>query len=86
MPDSFKDSLNLPIAIPAWGLVLLLFGGVFTAGVTFQKLDQVIETTKKIDIIQERQINGLATLKTHDAQLQNHDARITILEQSLRHK
>jgi hypothetical protein len=86
MPDKFKDTLNLPIAIPAWGLVVMLIGGVFTAGVTFQKLDQVIETTKKIDVIQERQINGLATLRAHDAQLLNHDARITNLEQAMRQK
>lgn len=62
MPDRFKDTINLPIAIPAWGLITLLLGGVFTAGVTFQKLDQVIEQSKKIDGIQERQINAIARL------------------------
>jgi hypothetical protein len=62
MPDKFRDTINLPIAIPVWGLVTLLGVGVFTAGVTFQKLDQVIESSKKIDLIQERQINALARL------------------------
>ena len=80
MSDKFRDTLNLPIAIPAWGLVTLLLGGVFTAGVTFQKLDQVIETAKKIDTIQERQINALATQRGHDAMLQNHEQRISNLE------
>lgn len=80
MPDKFKDTVNLPIAIPAWGLVTIIIGGVFTAGVTFQKLDQVIETSKKIDILQEKQINGLATLSNVQSVVQNHEARIIDLE------
>lgn len=64
MQEQFRDSINLPIAIPAWGLITLLFGGVFTAGVTFQKLDQVIEQSKKIDGIQERQANSIARLSS----------------------
>lgn len=62
MTTAFKDTINIPIAIPAWGLISMILGGVFTAGVTFQKLDQVIETTRKIDGIQERQIAGLQRL------------------------
>lgn len=80
MPDKFKDTINLPIAIPAWGLVTILVGAVFTAGVTFQKLDQVIETTKKVDQIQERQINALAAIANLQQQTQGHEVRIASLE------
>lgn len=80
MPDKFKDTLNLPIAIPAWGLICMIIGGVFTAGVTFQKLDQVIESSKKIDLIQERQIGGLAAIANLQQQMQAHENRIGQLE------
>lgn len=80
MPDKFKDAINLPIAIPAWGLVTLILGGCFTAGVTLQKLDQVIETSKKIDVIQEKQIGALATVQNHTYQISNHESRILDLE------
>lgn len=82
MPEKFRDSLNIPIAIPVWGLVCMIIGGVFTAGTTFQKLDQVIESAKKIDAIQERQINALATIRTHEATLTNHELRISSLERA----
>jgi uncharacterized membrane protein YedE/YeeE len=83
MTPKFKDTINLPIAIPAWGLITMILGGVFTAGVTFQKLDQVIETSKKVDAIQERQIGGLAAIANLREVTQSHEARISNLERAM---
>lgn len=80
MAEKFRDTINLPIAIPAWGLITILIGAIFTAGVTFQKLDQVIEHSKKIDVIQERQITNVAAIANMQQQLQNHESRITDVE------
>lgn len=82
MPDKFRDTVNLPIAIPAWGIVTLIISAVFTAGVTFQKLDQVIERSKKIDQIQERQIANIAAIANMQQQVANHESRISAIERA----
>ncbi len=83
---SFKHTFNLPIAIPIWWLVTAIIGMVFTAGITMQKLDYVIAVTQKIDVIQQRQIDTIAVNRAQDAAIQNHEARLTYLENEARKK
>lgn len=95
MPENFKDTINLPIAIPAWGLICtlasVLIGGAYYGGGMVTKLDQLIELgreTKQIQVnqqqqldrINERQIGGLAQLSNHDQLLRALDGRVTQLE------
>lgn len=95
MSERFKDSINLPIAIPAWGLitalVTVLVSSAYYGGGVVTKLDQLIELGREtkqqqaaqqqqIDRINERQIGGLATLAQHDQSLRAMDARVSQLE------
>lgn len=95
MPERFKDSINLPIAIPAWGLITtlasLLIGGAYYGGGMVTKLDQLIELGREtkiaqaaqqqqIDRINERQIGGLATQANHEQMLRALDGRVSQLE------
>lgn len=95
MPEKFKDTINLPIAIPAWGLITALstiaVGGAYYGGGMVTKLDQLIELGREtkqiqgaqqqqIDRINERQIGGLATQANHDQLLRSLDARVSQLE------
>lgn len=84
MPEKYRDSINLPIAIPAWGLVVLLCSAIFTAGVTFNKLDTLIENSKStaatIATIQEQRRADYATVNTLQVQYQNHESRLSNLE------
>lgn len=81
---AFKESINIPIAIPAWGLLTLIAGAVFTAGVMFNKMDTLIEGDREnrgqITYIKERQINGLAAISTLQGQMQAHETRLTNIE------
>lgn len=86
MPEKFKSSFTLPVAIPIWWLVTAIIGMVFTTGVTMQKLNYVIEVTSKIDGIQERQIDAIAINRAQDEMLRNHEARLSNLENQGRHQ
>lgn len=84
MPEKFKSTVNLPIAIPAWGLVTLVASALFTAGVMFQKMDTLIEAVRdgkeQLASVKDRQATNSTALANHQFQMQNHEARITNLE------
>lgn len=87
MPEKFKDSINLPVAIPVWGLVTVIAGGVFYAGATLNKLNTLLEnygkTEQKVASIQERQIGEMAAIGNLQTQVQNHEMRIATTERNL---
>lgn len=76
MPERFKNSINLPIAIPAWGLITLLAGAIFTAGTMVNKMDSLIDTVRdskeQLATVKEKQIGGLAAIANLQQQQQNH--------------
>jgi hypothetical protein len=80
----FSDTINVPIAIPAWGLLTLIAAAVFTAGVMFNKMDALIETSRKsedkIAGITEKQILSLAAITSLQQNFQNLEARMSSLE------
>jgi len=80
MPDKFKDTINVPIAIPAWGLLTMLAFGIFTAGMFNQKLNQLIEQAPLVSMIREKQIGGLAAIETLRDGQNRLEARVTNLE------
>jgi hypothetical protein len=80
MPEKIKETISMPVVVPVWSLLTFLAGGLFTAGVMVTKLEQVVEASKKIDTIQERQAANTASITNHAMQLQNHDTRIYALE------
>jgi hypothetical protein len=95
MPERFKDKINIPIAIPAWGListlVAVLVSGAYYGGGVVTKLDQLIDLGREtkqvqvaqqaqIDRINERQIGGLATQANHEQLLRSLDGRVSQLE------
>lgn len=84
MPERFKNSINLPIAIPAWGLITLLAGAIFTAGTMVNKMDSLIDTVRdskeQLATVKEKQIGGLAAIANLQQQQQNHEARLTNVE------
>lgn len=80
----FRDSVNIPIAIPAWGLLSLIVGAVFTAGIMVNKMDSLIENSKKsedkIATIQEKQIISHAAIANLQQTVQYHEARLSAME------
>lgn len=84
MPERFKSSINLPIAVPAWGLVTILIGAVFTAGTMVTKMDTLIETVKdgkeQLAAVREKQIGGLAAIANLQQQQQSHETRLANVE------
>lgn len=84
MAERIRNSVNLPIAIPAWGLVTMVAGAVFTAGTMVTKMDTLIETVKdskeQLASVKEKQIGSLAAIANLQQQQQNHEARLTNVE------
>lgn len=82
----FRETINVPIAIPAWSLFSALFIGVFIAGTLYTKMNTLIDSSVKNDamivIMREAQIKTDAALVTVQQQGQNHEARILNLEHS----
>lgn len=82
-----RDTINVPIAIPAWSLIVMLGGALFTAGTLYNKMDSLIESSKHADeriaIIGEKQVGALAAIANLQQATQNHEMRITNVERAL---
>lgn len=82
-----KDTINLPIAIPVWGLVLMIGTGVFTAGILYNQLATLIESSRKseerITFISNNQIGDHASIGNIQLQVQSHEARLTNVERAV---
>lgn len=91
----FKDSINVPIAIPAWGALVLIAGAIYTAGTMVNKMDTLIAGSQRADdaiaSIKEKQIIGAATVNSLserttrlEAQTAQQDGRISGIERERR--
>jgi hypothetical protein len=82
--DTFREHINVPIQIPAWGLLCMLIGAVFTSGTLYQKMDALIDSSRandqQVSQIRERQIINTAILGTLQEQQRATDARLSALE------
>lgn len=82
--ERFKNTINVPIAIPAWGLITMVAGAIFTAGTMVTKMDTLIDTVKdskeQLAIVKEKQIGGLAAIASLQQQAAAHELRITNVE------
>lgn len=87
MQEKFKESINVPVAVPIWGLVTFIFGGIYYAGATMNKLNTLLEnygrTEQRVSQIAEKQIGGLAAVQNLQTQAQNHENRIATLERAV---
>lgn len=80
MADKFEETIKLPIAIPTWGLILLLCGGIFSFARIQVKLEAIIERTDKLDYIQERQTQNVGKLIALEKLVDQQGARLVDLE------
>lgn len=87
VPERFRDTINVPIAIPAWGALVMIAGALFTSGTLYQKMDALIENSRQSDariaLIHERQIVTNAAIVTLEKQSQNVEARLSNVERGL---
>lgn len=84
MPDKFKDTINLPVAIPAWGLICALIIGAVSVGSTITKLNTLLDNDTKrealVRVIQDRQINVMAIQGVHVNDIKDLKERVSDLE------
>jgi Sec-independent protein translocase protein TatA len=80
MPERFQSNINLPIAIPAWGLITLIGTVIFGAGAMYNKLDQMATSLTESRQQLTSQMTAIATMQF---QAQNHEARIANLERAI---
>lgn len=82
-----KDAINLPISIPAWGLVIMIGTGVFTAGILYNQLNTLIENSRKSDeritAVSNSQIGDHTTLGNLQQLTQSHEQRLTNVERAV---
>lgn len=85
--ERFRDTINVPIAIPAWGAVVMIAGALFTSGTLYQQMGTLIENSKRNDaqvsIIREKQIGGLAAVSALEKKSETSDQRMTNVEQRM---
>lgn len=85
--ERFRDTINVPIAIPAWGAIVMIAGALFTSGTLYQKMDALVETSRrsedKVAVVAERQVKGLAAIEVLQAGMRDHDQRLVNDEQRL---
>lgn len=88
--ERVKESLTVPITIPTWGLVTLIGTGLFSSGMIYNQIatlnDNYLKSERKIEVINDRQIENIASVRNLNGQVQNHEIRIAGLERDLRKK
>lgn len=86
-PERFRDSINVPIAIPAWGALVMIAGALFTSGTLYQKMDALIENSRQSDaritVIHERQFVANAAILSLEKQGQSLNDRVSNLERGM---
>lgn len=83
MADKLQDTINLPVAIPAWGLLVAIAGGIFSFASIQTKLEAVIERTSQIEAIRERQINNVQILLQQQKTVEQHELRLIGIEKEM---
>lgn len=82
--ERFRDTINVPIAIPAWGAVVMIAGALFTSGTLYQQMGTLIENSKRNDIqvsiIREKQIGDQAAINALEKKDASTDQRMTSVE------
>lgn len=85
--ERFRDTINVPIAIPAWGALVMIAGALFTSGTLYQKMDALIENSRQSDaritLVHERQIATSAAVIALERQGDNLDARLSNIERGV---
>lgn len=88
--EKVKDTLTVPITIPTWGLVTLIGTGIFSSGMIYNQIATLNEnyqkSASKIEVINDRQIENIASIRNINGTLVNHDVRIIELERIARSK
>lgn len=84
--ETFRDHINVPIQIPAWGLLCMIIGAVFTSGTLYQKMDSLIESSQKNDaqiaLIRDRQITNTSKLEYLESQGRAFEQRLMAIERA----
>lgn len=84
MAHDFKDTINLPIAIPVWGAICLVGIGIFTAGTLYQQMGTLIDNNRASDAriasMHERQIISNAAIVTLERQVSTVEARMSNID------
>lgn len=79
-----KDTINIPIAIPVWGVLTALIASVYFGGLTIGKLNTVIENSSKtearVSVISDKQTEGLADAKILHASVDDVKASVIDLK------
>ena len=79
-----KDTINLPIAIPVWGVLMLLASGLYFGGTTVQKLNTVIENSAKTELrvatISDKQVDSIADMKMLQKSVAQLEVRVVAIE------
>lgn len=82
--ERFRDTINVPIAIPAWGALVMIAGAVFTSGTLYQQMGTLIDNSRQSDariaLIHDRQIVATAAVVALEKQAQNTEARMSNVE------
>lgn len=82
--ERFRDTINVPIAIPAWGALVMIAGAVFTSGTLYQQMGTLIDNSRqsdaRISLIHDRQIVATAAVVALEKQAQNTEARMSNVE------
>lgn len=88
--EKVRETLTIPISIPTWGLVTLIGTSVFSAGMIYNQIKSLNEnyqkTERKIEVINDRQIENIAAVRNLTVVAQSHELRITELERNARNK
>lgn len=76
----FRETINIPIAIPAWGIISALITGAFAFGILYNQLSALVKNQEKVDLMYERQIKNISDVNRHERAIENHEQRIQALE------
>lgn len=84
MPEKFKQTLNLSVGIPVWGVLSTICILIFQAGATISKLNTLIDSDTKtkvqVEAIAKTQNERTGLFGSLQLQIQSLESRVAFLE------
>lgn len=86
MSPELKDTINMPISIPIWGVLVMIGSLLYFGGISMQKLNTLLENFAKMEgrvtIIQEKQTDNLSDMKVMQKDISQLQVRMVAVELS----
>jgi len=74
------ESLVVPVVLPVWSIICAVVVGAFGFGINYNQLTTLLKNQEKVDLMYERQVANIESVKHLTAAVIQLDQRVAALE------